>query len=63
MKKTAKTRDDADTPPAPSKWVKMCRENRSKCNNLTDEQRAALMAKAMVMIYGETAEKAPARRR
>ena len=62
MKKNAKPKDD-DAPPPPSKWVKICRENRSKCNNLTDAQREALMAKAMVMVYGGTAEKIPARRR
>lgn len=63
MKKTAKTMDDADMPPAPTKGVLMARANRSKCNNLTDKQRAALMAQAMVMIYGEAAEKATSRRR
>ncbi|MFN0077037.1 MAG: hypothetical protein ACKVY0_11235 [Prosthecobacter sp.] len=62
MKKTAKTKDDADIPPPPSKWVKMCRENRSKCNNLTDKQRAALMAQAMVMIYGNEPKVATRRR-
>jgi hypothetical protein len=58
MKKAAKARDDADTPPAPTKGVLWARENRAKCDNLTDEQRADLMAQAMVMIYGERAEKA-----
>jgi|GEM_PF-3881240 len=53
MKKSPKPEVDDDTPPPPSKWVEMCRENRSRCNNLTDEQRADLMAQAMVMIYGQ----------
>ncbi len=63
MKKTAKVRDEADRPPVPTKGVVIARENRAQCNNLTDEQRSALMARAMVTIYGETTTKASARRR
>lgn len=63
MKKAAKVMEDADTPPAPTKGVIWARENRSKCNYLTDKQRADLMAQAMVMIYGDAAEKASAHRR
>ena len=55
MKKSAKPLDDDDTPPAPTQGVIWARENRSKCNNLTDNQRADLMAQAMVLIYGDTA--------
>ncbi|MBK8094628.1 MAG: hypothetical protein IPK32_22340 [Verrucomicrobiaceae bacterium] len=62
MKKAAAIPEDDDTPPAPTLGVKWARENRSKCNNLTDKERADLMAQAMVMIYGETAQKASARR-
>lgn len=46
MKKPAKVRDAADRPPAPTKGVVIARENRALCNNLTDEQRSALMARA-----------------
>lgn len=50
MKKPAKVRDEADRPPAPTKGVVIARENRAQCNNLTDEQRSGLMARAMAMI-------------
>jgi hypothetical protein len=63
MKQSTKPKVDDDTPPPPTQGVIWARENRSKCNNLTDEQRADLMAQAMVMIYGERAEKASAHRR
>lgn len=53
MKKSPKPQVDDDTPPPPTQGVIWARENRSKCNNLTDEQRADLMAQAMVMIYGQ----------
>ena len=53
MKKSPKPQVDDDKPPPPTQGVIWARENRSKCNNLTDEQRADLMAQAMVMIYGQ----------
>lgn len=62
MKKAVKAKDDADTPPAPTKGVLMARANRAKCNNLTDKQRTALMAQAMTMIYGNVPQATPHRR-
>lgn len=44
MKKSPKPQVDDDTPPPPTQGVIWARENRSKCNNLTDDQRADLMA-------------------
>ena len=50
MKKPPKIRDEAERPPATTKGVVIARKNRAQCNYLTDEQRAALVARAMVMI-------------
>ena len=63
MKKPAKIRDEADRPPAPTKGVVIARENRAQCNALSVEQRAALVGRAMVTIYGGPTPKASARRR
>ena len=43
--------------------VKIARENRAACDQLTDEQRAVLTAQAMTMIYGDTSPKNAPRRR
>lgn len=50
-------------PPAPTKGVAIARANRSECNTLTNEQRAALTSRAMNLIYGSNGPEVPARRR
>lgn len=52
-----------DKPPAPSKGVNVARANRSECNALGNENRAALMGRAMHFIYGTNGPQIPARRR
>lgn len=54
---------EAEKPPAPSKGVKVARTNRSECNTLGNEDRAALMGRAMNLIYGTNGPQIPARRR
>jgi len=54
---------EVEKPPAPSKGVKVARANRSECNALGNEDRAALMSRAMNVIYGTNGPKVPARRR
>ena len=54
---------EAEKPPVPSKGVKVARANRSECNTLGNEDRAALMSRAMNLIYGTNGPQVPARRR
>lgn len=51
-----------EQPPAPSKGVRIARANRAKCNDLGNEDRAALMGKALNLIYGTHGSEVPARR-
>jgi len=54
---------EVEKPPEPSKGVKVARANRSECNTLENEDRAALMGRAMNLIYGTNGPQVPARRR
>jgi len=54
---------EVEKPPAPSKGVKVARANRTACNALESEDRAALMGRAMNLIYGANGPQVPARRR
>lgn len=47
----------------PTKGVTIARTNRSGCNSLTNDERAALTSRAMNLIYGSLGPQAPARRR
>ena len=63
MMKSAKVRSEADRSPAATKGVVIARKNRAQCNSLTNEQRAALVRRAMVTIYGGPITQASACRR
>jgi hypothetical protein len=54
---------EVEKPPAPSRGVNVARANRSECNTLGNEDRAALMGRAMNLIYGTNGPQVPARRR
>jgi hypothetical protein len=47
----------------PTKGVTVARANRSECNTLTNDERAALTNRAMNLIYGSNGPQVPARRR
>lgn len=47
----------------PTKGVVIARANRSECNTLTNDERAALTSRAMNLIYGSHGPQVPARRR
>lgn len=47
----------------PTKGVTIARANRSECNTLTNDERAALTSRAMNLIYGSHGPQIPARRR
>ncbi len=49
--------------PAPTKGVTIARTNRSECNTLSNDERAALTSRAMNLIYGSHVPQVPARRR
>ena len=59
---TAK-KSSATAAPAPTKGVVIARANRSECNTLSNDQRAALTSRAMSVIYGSHDPQVPARRR
>lgn len=48
---------------SPTKGVTIARANRSECNMLTNDERAALTSRAMNLIYGSHGPQVPARRR
>jgi hypothetical protein len=52
-----------EKPPAPSKGVEVARASRSECNALGNKDRAALMGRAMNLIYGTNGPQIPDRRR
>ena len=52
-----------EIPPPESKGVRIARANRSECNTLGNEDRAALMGRAMNLIYGTNGPQVTARRR
>jgi hypothetical protein len=54
---------EVEKPPALSEGVKVARANRSECNALGNEDRAALMGRAMQLIYGNNGPQVPTRRR
>lgn len=53
----------ASAPPAPTKGVRIARANRSQCNTLANDERAALTSRALNLIYGSNGPEVPARRR
>lgn len=59
---TAK-KSSATAAPAPTKGVIIARANRSECNTLSNDERAALTSRAMNLIYGSHVPQVPARRR
>jgi hypothetical protein len=63
MSTAKKASAPSPAPPAPTKGVAIARANRSKCNTLSNEQRAALTSRAMNLIYGSNGPEVPARRR
>lgn len=55
-----KSRTSDTTAPAPTKGVILARANRSDCNTLSDDQRAALLRRAMNSIYsGSGSQRTP----
>ena len=51
---------ELEKPPV-TKGVRIARQNRSECNQLTDEQRDALLKEGMAMIYGSQQKVTPSR--
>ena len=56
-------KSSAEAKETPTKGVKVARANRSECNTLTNDERAALTNRAMNLIYGSNGPQVPARRR
>ncbi|HCN28905.1 MAG TPA: hypothetical protein DIT64_09080 [Verrucomicrobiales bacterium] len=63
MSKTKPPVLEIEKAPAPSKGVKLARANRAACNDLANDERAALMGRAMNLIYGSNGPKVSAHRR